>query len=366
MSKVAMYAQRAHSFFEEQGVWAEQNGIYVSPLSLAMAYSSGAIIGAVTDNDALPHDLRAYARNCRRAFREAIGVNQYRFETAPGTANMHRDWKGQLCLPHRSFFKIDPRKAYRERQLTGDCVSVAMRNMRDMSRCFDIDVRREAEDYVERSASADLYSMRGHTGAGASPSRIAMAAAKIGILLETEIESPEGEVWDFRNYDEYYKIGVKYGRTGLPQWIFDINREFGPKQIVEVADQDADQMLTVIWNGFGFGCGSNMGVSSKGGKDGLSWLSGLEGTWPHEMHAFGFDDRKKYHNDTLVFVDQTWGQWNNIGPVPEEYRPWPEGAFVVTLKDYMRGTRGGEKHAFSDNKGFRPRRQQTLGAEGRI
>jgi len=283
-----------------------------------------------------------------------------------GAAAMHSDWKGQLCCPHTSFFKLDPIKAFRERQLTGDCVSVAMRNMRDAARSFDIEQRRKNFEYVERSASADLYSMRGHTGAGASPSRIAMAAAKIGILLETKVVSPTGEVWDFTNYDKYYKIGVDYGKTGLPKWIFDLNRAQGPKQVVEVDDQDANQMLTVIWNGFGFGCGSMMGVSSKGGKDGVSWLSGLEDEWAHEMMAFGFDDRRKYHRDTLVFVDQTWGLWNKIGDVPEEYKPWPEGAMIVTLTDYMRGTRGGEKHAFSDSVGFRPRRQASLGAEGRI
>lgn len=335
------------------------------PEQIGLLYQHGGFIGAITDNELMPHELRQYARNCRSEFRQDVGVNEYRFATATGTGDLYQDWKGQLCVPHLPLYNLDP-NAYKEMQLTGDCVSVAMRSMRDKARGFDIDVRNLPYDYVTRSATADLYSMRGHTSEGASPSRIANAAAKIGILLETEITSPDGEVWDFRDYRKYYKIGVNHGRTGLPRWIFELNIDKGPKQIAEA--HTLEEVLTALWNGNGVGLGSGMGVSKSGGKDGVPFLSALSGSWQHEMQLLFFDDRRKYHKDCLIGWDQTWGNWNQIkqSDWPAEYGPKPEGAFVLTATESMKHIRTGECHVFSDSKGFRPRRQATLGSEGLI
>lgn len=364
MNNAAYYAQRAHQFFSAQDEWLKSSNVFSNTRWIGAAYGRGDVIGAVTDSEELPHDLRAYARNCRDEFREVIGQNEYRFATASGTGSLYGDWKGQLCTPYTAHLKLDPHKAYKGRQLTGDCVSWAKRSARDHARSFDIVELLQAEEYVKRSATADLYSMRGHTGQGASPSRIALAATKIGILLEGPVESPQGETWDFSNYDDYYKIGVSHGRTGLPQWIFDINAGYGPKQVAEIHDEE--ELLTALWNGCGLSVGSQIGVASSGGKDGVSFLSALSGSWAHDMHISGFDDRKTLHRETLVIWDQSWGLWNKIAGWPAEYGPKPEGAFVLTLSDTMRAVRGGECHALSDSQGFRPRRQATLGAEGRI
>lgn len=364
MKTAAEVERIANQFFEEQGLFCESH-LAPTPSEFERAYSTGALIGAVTDSDELPHDLRQFARNCRAEFRQDVGVNEYRFATATGTSSMYQDWKGQLCVPHLSLYNLD-RNAYKETQLTGDCVAVAMRSMRDKARGFDIDVRNMPFEYVLRSATADLYAMRGHTGAGASPSRIANAATKIGILLETKVTSPDGEVWDFSDYKRYVKIGISHGRTGLPRWIYELNADKGPKQVAEC--DTLDEILTALWNGCGVGLGSSMGVSKHGGKDGVPFLSELDGSWQHEMQMLFFDDRRKYHKDCLIGWDQTWGEWNRIKQAdwPKEYGPKPEGAFVLTATDSMRYVRRGECHAFSDSVGFRPRRQATLGAEGLI
>ena len=52
--------------------------------------------------------------------------------------------------------------------------------------------------------------MCGHT-VGASPSRLALAATKIG-SLETPVESPR---WDFSDYNSYYRLGMKHGRKAV-------------------------------------------------------------------------------------------------------------------------------------------------------
>lgn len=357
----------ANEYFQSQGVYAERTGLFKSADRVVAAYESGAMIGAVTDTPGLPSTLRQYARNCRDQFREIVGRNEYRFATATGTGDLHTDWRGKLCLPHIHHIALDPRHAYKESQKTGDCVSMAKRASRDAARCFDIGAIGKAFDYVKRSATADLYSMRGHTGQGASPSRIAVAATKIGILLELPITGPDGKVWDFTDYNSYYKLGMEYGRTGFPKWIYEANAEFGPKQVAEI---DAiDELCTAIWNGNGCSVGSSIGVAKTGGKDGVAFLSALSGSWMHDMHISFFDDRKKHHRETLFGWDQTWGAWQERSLVqawPADYGPRPEGAFVLTATDTLKAIRGGECHALSDSKGFRPRRQATLGAEGLI
>ncbi len=312
----------------------------------------------------LPHDLRQFARNCRDEFRSSVGRDRYRFATAPGSERMFADYQGQLCLHFRHYLTIDPAKAYRGAQLTGDCVSWSKRTMRDQARCYDIGHLNQAEEYVKRSATADLYSMRGHTGAGASPSQLALAATKIGILLETPVKSPDGEVWDFSDYKSYYRLGIQHGRNGFPQWIFDLNRDYGPKQVAEI--NTPEELLTALWNGCGVGVGSMIGVSKSGGKDGVSFVSPLQGSWPHDMAIVGFDDTRQHHRETLILWDQSWGKWNRIEGWPPEYGQIPEGLFCLTLTDTMRAVRQGECHALSDSHGFRPRRQKTLGAEGLI
>jgi hypothetical protein len=367
MSDVIAVEKAAFEFFQSQGVYAERAGLFKSPDRIVAAYGSGAMIGAVTDIDLVPRILRKYARNCRDQFREIVGKNEYRFATATGTGDLHTDWKGKLCLPYVHHISLDQRLAYFGAQLTGDCVSWSKRTMRDQARCFDIKALGKAYEYVKRSATADLYSMRGHTGQGASPSRIAVAATKIGILLEDKITGPDGKVWDFSDYKTYHKLGMDYGRTGFPAWIYEANREQGPKQVAEV--ESIDELCTALWNGNGCGIGSGIGVSRRGGKDGVSFLSALEGGWAHDMAQVGFDDRKKYHRETLVIWDQSWAEWQEPSLVqawPADYGPRPQGAFVLTATDTLKAIRGGECHALSDSVGFRPRRQATLGAEGLI
>lgn len=358
--------QLANEFFADQAEWLQRQDIFSSPARIERAYSTSALVGAAIDVEGLPHDLRQFARNCRDQFRNDVGINQYRFATSPGVGDLFGDYAGQLCIHFRHYLKLDPRWAFRGAQLTGDCVSWSKRTMRDQARTYDIGQLNQAEEYVKRSATADLYSMRGHNGAGASPSRIALAATKIGILLEGPVESPDGEVWDFTDYKSYYKLGMEYGSRGFPDWLFDINREYGPKHVAEISTEE--ELLVALWNGCGCGVGSNIGVSKNGGKDGCKFLSALQGNWPHDMAIVGFDDRKKYHKDTLIFWDQSWGEWNNIDAEdwPAEYGTIPEGLFCLTLTDTMKAVRGGECHALSDSHGFRPRRQATLGAEGLI
>lgn len=365
--RVEAIEQSANEFFAQQSLTAERMGVNLSASRMIEAYESHQLIGAALDDAELPMAIRKYARNCQDQFKNDVGASEYLFASARGTGSMYGDYQGKLCIPYRHHLKIDPAMAYVGAQLTGDCVSWAKRTARDQARCFDIDAKGANYEYVLRSATADLYSMRGHTGQGASPSRIAAAATKIGILLEAPATAPDGKVWDFSDYRKYYRWGMDYGRTGLPKWIFDLNRDKGPKQVAVVKTET--ELLTALWNGCGVSVGSMIGVSKTGGKDRVAFVSSLSGSWAHDMAIVGFDDRKKYHRSTLVIWDQSWGNWQSRDLVrawPADFGPQPEGAFVLTLADTMKAVRGGECHALSDSIGFRPRRQATLGAEGLI
>ena len=52
--------------------------------------------------------------------------------------------KGKLSTPFKSVLNFD-KKAYTERQTTGDCVSHATRNAVDLSRAVEIDIKGEKE-----------------------------------------------------------------------------------------------------------------------------------------------------------------------------------------------------------------------------
>ena len=178
-----------------------------SPQALYEAYSTNQIIGCAVDAEGMPDDVRKYARYEEDQVKAELG-EMYEFSAAaPG--NLYMDWDDKLCVPFAHYIQQDRRKAMKGRQLTGDCVSWAKRTMIDHARCFEIGSLRELETYVLRGATALLYSCRGHTGAGASPERIANAATKVGILLEKVYTSPDGEKWDFTDYDSYYKLGMR-------------------------------------------------------------------------------------------------------------------------------------------------------------
>lgn len=331
-----------------------------NPKGILKAYSTGKVLGCALNDEGMPMSVRQYANRERHRFRDSVGGTKYRFaDAAPG--NLHKDYRNTVCVPFAHYISQDPTKALKGFQRTGDCVSWAVRTAVDLARCFEIG-QGQSEEYRLRMATAGLYAERGHTGAGASTSRIARASSKIGILLEQQYMSQDGREWDFSEYDDYYKIGMKYGRTGLPDWITDITSQNAPRDVAEISSEE--ELLAALWNGNGVVVGSMLGVSQTGGKDGVPFLSGRRGSWAHAMAIVGFDTTKTHHSQNLYLWDNSWGLWNNIRGWPDEYGPKPEGAFVLTAEDTMWAVRSGECLAISDVEGFRPRRQKSLGAGG--
>lgn len=338
--------------------------LFERPSTTYKGYKSGKVRGCFVDTEDMKHDERKIARRDLDEF--LADAERPLFGAAAPEA--YQDWQGKLCTPWFAYLELDPRNAMQGRQKTGDCVSWGVRNAIDISRSVEIIIGGEAESYILRQATAMLYAERGHTGQGASPSRISRAATEDGILLEriyTKEETGLSKDYDFRDYDEYVSIGIRAGRTGLPEGLKRITRKNRCKTASLVTSME--EAKTALWNGYALAVGSSIGVSNRGGYKGQPWLSTLQGSWAHEMSIVGFDDRPeivRLVGEPIYFWDQSWGNWNRISGLRPEWLfkgIWPEGAFILTESHTWRAVKARGCFAHSDTDGFPPRRLPDWG-----
>ncbi len=321
---------------------------------LLNAYDTKRVVGCYLDHPDLPSPIRRAARYSKAEFRN--DAKHPRFATAPHGAGFVGSGKGNKRHLWKAYLKTDAAKAMRGNQFTGDCVSWGVRCGIDLTRVWQFAVLGKLEEYIVRSATAMLYAERGHTGQGASTSRVALSAAKTGILLEQKYDV-EGKAWDFTNYDSYVKLGMSYGRTGLPQALKAITQKNLVQTVSELSDPE--ELFDALYNGFGCCVGSMLGVASTGNP-----MSVKRGSWSHCMGIVGYDDTPEGHalckkclgyDDAIIFWDQSWGNWNNVIDIPEDWQPWGEGMFAISLRDTMSAIRNGECLAFSAIDGFAAR-----------
>lgn len=312
---------------------------------LESAYSSGQILGALIDDPIMPATMRMDAR--RQRDEVLASANFPRFELDAPLSAITGSSKGQLCTPWHSYLKSDADAAMKGAQVTGDCVSWGVRTASDITRCWEIWMKAD-EQYVKRQATALIYSGRGYTGQGASPARLSDWHVKTGYLLEEEFVDANGKTWDFRDYESYVRLGMSYGRNGLPDSIISITEQHRLKQCSLVEDLDA--LADGLWNGYGAHCGSSIGVSSTGNP-----ISVLRGSWSHDMAIVGFDDReetKQKFGSRIWFWDQSWGDWNRVSGQLPDWMPWGQGMFALTENSTWKAVRAGGTWVFSDSDGF--------------
>lgn len=304
---------------------------------LVRAYRAGKLIGAYVDSDALPAHLRKEARWHADAFKRESPHPL--FETAPKQDWKAGAWKGKRALLWHCWSKADPQKALWGAQVTGDCVSWGERCKQDIRRCVEFLLYGEREVYLRRQATCLLYSGRGHTGQGASPSGVANWALKCGILLEDPaFRDSSGKVWDFSDYQTYVRHGISYGRTGMPQAVIDVtgkNRVLGQSKVTDI-----EQLCDLFINGYATSCGFSLGTSSSGNP-----VSRIQGSVAHQTCMVGFDDTPEArakckeslgYEDTLIFWDQSWGAWNNVTNRLPEWEPWGQGMYIHSARDTQR------------------------------
>ena len=111
--------------------------------------------------------------------------------------NLYGSGEGKLSLPFKSLLKFDEGFGPSERQTTGDCVSHSTRNAIDLTRAVEIDVKKEPESFLVRSATEGIYQSRGHKRQGMSCSVAARYAhQKGGILLRKNYGSIDLSVYN--------------------------------------------------------------------------------------------------------------------------------------------------------------------------
>jgi hypothetical protein len=300
-------------------------GANPTPQALHNAYRSGSVRGVIVDDDESPWFIRRaaqyYTDACASMRDESLVWEESQVYRA--IAGMAQE-VGRV-MQWKAWLKIDPLKALRSKQVTGDCVSHGIRAARDTLRCLLILMGR-LEAYIERQATCGIYSGRGHNGQGASPVGLSAWAVKIGTLLEKVYLDGK---YDFRDYNSYVRWGMSRGRSGMPSDLLELTKPYTDDRYYVAKTWEG--FCDALAAGYTVHCGSNMGVSSYGDP-----VSNLSGSWAHDMAIMGVDITKEFVKSEVVFFDQSWGNWNRVENIPDAWKPWGEGMFCIRREDFIR------------------------------
>lgn len=306
---------------------------YASPADIVRAYNNG-LVGSYCDPDATAQLLRTLP--------------------LPLFGNtLSGDGAGKLSLAYKSVVHFElaaGRKPYDETQTTGDCVSHGVRGAADVARANDPDLK-TTEDWVDRTATEPLYGARGHSGQGASCSRLVEWAHQTGgLMLRTKY--PDLGL-DLTTYDA--TIGANWGGVGVPAKVTAEAKkhQIGTISLVTTWQQARD----AIANGYGLVCCSDVGFKSARRDD--NGMIPPSGTWNHSMQWHGADDT--HGEDGCRFcVQQSWGwEWAQ-GPLVHDQ---PPGSFWISQKTAQYMISQGGTYAVSNVVGFPKRRLRDWGAE---
>ena len=216
-----------------------------------------------------------------------------------GAKKIKNSGKGKLSTPYKSLLKLD-KKAFDERQTTGDCVSHATRNACDISRAVEIDLHKHRKGWIARGATEAIYGARGHSGQGMSCARAATFVTQTGGIL---VRKNYPGVADFSKYNR--NLGAGWGGRGLPDKVIDLANDHQIKtaSLIRTIEEARD----AIANGYSISVCSNVGFSNKRDKKGIAKRSG---SWAHAMAWIACDDTG---NEPLFLVQNSWGKWNDGG-----------------------------------------------------
>lgn len=272
----------------------------------------------------------------QHVYEHLIEVSKYPFFGDGASKRLINSGKGKLSTPYKSVLKFD-KKAYEERQTTGDCVSHGTRNACDISRAVEIDVHGEREAWIARGATEAIYGARGHGGQGMSCSRAAEFVSKNGgILLRKNYKN----VADFSKYNG--NLGAGWGARGLPDVVIDAANDHQIKTVSLI--KTVEEARDALANGYGLAVCSSYGFSNKRDKKGISNVSG---SWAHCMAWIACDDTG---SEPLFLVQNSWGKWNDGGH--PEWGPIPDGSFLIRAEAAAGMLAQNGSYAFSNFDGF--------------
>ncbi len=250
--------------------------------------------------------------------------------------------KGKMALLWRSRELFDPGAFGHEAQTTGDCVSHGARNAFDTTRCVEIHIKGEPEEFFLRTATEPTYGARGHGGQGMDPTRATKFIDNYGSMFRKKYISV-----DLSKYNS--RIGASWGRSGVPNEVkeeckkHDIGRWVAPVTVEDAKD--------LLFAGYAIHSGQQFGVKNKSNSHGFA----VQGSsWNHDMSTVGYDDTKEVYSECVFLVANSWGVWNVLPKVwpMDRYGEWPIGSFWVRESLYAKYFIGSRSiFAFCDVKG---------------
>ena len=279
-------------------------------------------------------------------YEELIENSKYAY-FKDGAKKIKNSGKGKLSTPYKSLLKLD-KKAFDERQTTGDCVSHATRNACDISRAVEIDLHKHRKGWIARGATEAIYGARGHSGQGMSCARAATFVTQTGGIL---VRKNYSGVADFSKYNG--NLGASWGGRGLPDKVIDLANDHQIKtaSLIRTVEEARD----AIANGYSISVCSNVGFSNKRDKKGIAKRSG---SWAHAMAWIACDDTG---SEPLFLVQNSWGKWNDGGH--PEWGPIPDGSFLITADVAANMLSQNGSYAFSEFDGFPVQKLPDYGFE---
>lgn len=279
-------------------------------------------------------------------FDELLENSKYAY-FSDGAKKIKGSGKGKLSVPYKSVLKFD-KKAYEERQTTGDCVSHGTRNACDITRAVEIDVAGARESWIARGATEAIYGARGHGGQGMSCARAAEFVSKNGGII---VRKNYPGIGDFSKYNG--NLGAGWGAKGLPDKIIDLANDHQIRTVSLI--KNIEEARDALANGYGLAVCSGHGFSNKRDSKGFAKKSG---SWAHCMAWIACDDTS---GDPAFLVQNSWGKWNDGGH--PEWGPIPDGSFLITSDVADEMIRQNGTYAFSDFDGFPVQKLPSYGFE---
>jgi hypothetical protein len=230
---------------------------------------------------------------------------------------------GALVILFPSVYKAYGKRALtRPGQKTGDCVSMAGRDVGLYTICLEWDAglpdevsgKPEAPPQVSEVAlqngvfaNEGIYKSRGHNGQGMACSEgVRWVTTEGGIILRADY-SQQGGV-DLEQYNVQFEVS---GRSGTPEWLDKVGRVHPIRDVTRPRGHEAARDFIArgkpIWvcSGYGF--------SDVRNEDGYSRR---QGSWSHSWHIIGYDDRRSTitkYGFPLALFGHRWAVWNS-GP----------------------------------------------------
>ena len=258
--------------------------------------------------------------------------------------------KGKRVLLYDFIRKASNGEYPKRKQTIGDCVAHGAAYAVDAVKSVDIILKNEFEEWVEETATEDIY----------AGSRVQIGGGRI---------RGDGSIgaWAARYVNEYGALPRgKYGNVDLTTYSGSKARSWGrggagvPKSLIPTAKKHPIQTVSkvttyeevrdLIANGYAVTIASMQGFSSKRDSEGFAKP---QGSWAHQMSILAVDDEYKRPG---VLVQNSWGTWNS-GPKRHDQ---PNGSFWVDAEEIERRIlKKGDSWAFSGYEGFKPRTLNT-------